>query len=113
MPITPTQLAYLPQGDKQALMDWAREHSNWHKLVAQKAIQRGNLTLGTYDVADMADLDDFLYFHNAEHENTASVFGIGAPPDLSYWDQEEPINWANWLQAHALTHLNEQKALGL
>ena len=113
MPITPTQLAFLPQGDKQALMDWAREHGDWHRLVAQRALQRGNLTLGTYNVTDMADMEDWTYFHNIEHENTAAAFNISAPPDLSYWDQEEPINFNNWLQAHALTHDNERKVLGL
>lgn len=113
MPITPTQLAYLPQGDKMALNDWLREHGDWHRLTAQKALDQGHNDLGTYDVIDMASREDWLYFHNQEHVNIASTFNIAAPPDLSYWDEQDAINFNNWLQAHALTHDAERKALNL
>jgi hypothetical protein len=113
MPISPQQLAFLPMKDQFALLDWLREHGDWHRLVAQKAVDRGHLNLGTYDVTTMGDRDDWLYFHNSEHENIASTFNISSPPDLSYWDQEEEVNFNNWLQAHALTHDNERKVLGL
>lgn len=113
MTLSPMQLAYLPQGDKAALLDWNGNHSQWHNRVQQEAVKQDKLDVGTYNVADMADMDDWLYFHNQEHIKIAEAFDISAPPDLSFWDPEDPINFFNWTYAHALVHDGERKALGL
>lgn len=111
--IAPIELAYLPMHDDTALLDWLSFHAQLHRAVAQKAVRDGNLNLGTYDVSQMADRNDWGYFHFQEHMEISETYHLPAPPDLSYWDENEPINFNNWLQAHALVHDGEKKALNL
>lgn len=114
MSVSASQLAYLPpQEDNQAFLDWLGYHAQAHNKVEEKAVRDGKTNLGTYDVADAADMEDWLYFHNQEHIEIAQSYNLQAPPDLSYWDRSDPVNDANWLQSHALVHDNEQKALNL
>lgn len=110
--ISPIELAYLPQQDQMAFLDWLGFHARFHQVIAQKAIARGFQNLGTYQFATMGDRDDWLYFHNQEHNEIAQTFNIGAPPDLGYWDENDPGNFNNWLQSHALVHDNERKVIG-
>ena len=114
MTINPTQLAFLPQHDDRALKDWLREHGLWHSVVDQNLIQQ-NITFGLPHRSwmDMADTDDWLYFHNVKHQDNAQALNIEAPDDLTYWDFDDPINWNAWLSAHSRAHLNEQKALNI
>ena len=60
--------------------------------------------MGHYDVSEMADREDWLYFHNTDHVNISEAFKTDTPPDLSYWDQNDKVNFDNWLMAHALVH---------
>jgi len=113
MTVTPSQLAYLPSDDNQAFLDWLGYHAQAHRQVAEKAVRDGHTDLGTYDVADAADMDDWLYFHNQEHQTTAEIYNLAAPPDLSFWDRQDPVNDANWLQSHSLVHQTEKNGLGL
>lgn len=113
MPITPSQLAFLPQQDKNALYDWLAEHAQWHELVREKAVRDGHVDLGGYGLADMADRDDWLYFHNDEHVEISTIYNLAGPPDLTYWDENDVVNWNAWLQAHALIHQDEQQFLNL
>jgi hypothetical protein len=113
MTVQPIELAYLPQHDQIALLDWAGYHSAWHRLVAEAAVKRGHLDLGTYSVSEMSNMDDWLYFHNVEHENISETFNLAGVPDLSFWDQDDPVAFANWLYAHALVHDAERKGLNL
>lgn len=105
------QLAYLPQGDNAALLDWLGYHAQLHQAIAKKAVDDGHTNLGTYDVSTMADRGDWTYFHDKEHSEIAETYHLGAPPDLSYWDENDPVNFNNWLQSHALIHDGENKAL--
>jgi hypothetical protein len=113
MTIQPMQLAYLPQKDETALLDWAGSHSQWHNRVQQEAVKQNKLDVGTFDVADMVDMDGWLFWHNEEHQKIASAFNISGAPDLTYWDKDDPINWNNWLMAHSLVHDAERKTLNL
>lgn len=113
MPITTSQLAYLPLSNQSALYDWLGEHWQWHNLVREKAVKDGHVGLGGYGLADMADRDDWLYFHYDEHVNISQIYNLGGPPDLTFWDENDEINFNAWLMAHALTHQSEQRVIGL
>src|SRR5574337_1070649 len=82
MAIIPSQLAYLPIKDQQALLDWLGYHGDWHLKTAQRALKDGHTNLGQYNFWDMGDRDDWLFFHNQEHGDIANTYGLGAPPDL-------------------------------
>jgi hypothetical protein len=109
----PIILAYLPFKNPQALLDWALGHGDLHRLVAQKAVQQGHTSLGTYEVYDMVDMEEWLYQHNQEHEQISETYNLQTPPDLSYWDFNDEVNFANWLFSHSLVHDNEVKVIGI
>lgn len=111
--IEPGQLAFLPFKDKQALLDWALSHGDMHRQVAQHSVELGHLNLGTTQLYDMEGFEEWLYIHNQEHEEIAETYNLQTPPDLSWWDFDDEVNFSNWAQAHALTHEYELKALGL
>jgi hypothetical protein len=112
MTISAIELAYLPQHDQSALLDWISNHWQFHTRIAQRAVRDGHTNLGTYDVSQMADRDDWLYFHQQDHIEISQTYNLAAPPDLTYWDEKDPDNFNNWLQAHALTHDGINKGLG-
>jgi hypothetical protein len=111
--IAPIELAYLPQGDQMALLDWLGYHAQLHHVIGEKAVRDGHTDLGTYPISTMADRDDWLYFHQQEHIQISETYNLPAPPDLTYWDENDPTNFNNWLQSHALVHDGEKKNLGL
>ncbi len=113
MTISTIQLAYLPRNNQNALFDWLREHGDWHRRVAEKALKDGHSNIGTFPIYDMANKDDWAYFHNTDHEEISSTYHLSTPPDLSYWDFDDEVNFANWLFAHALVHQDIQKGLSL
>lgn len=113
MTIAPIQLAYLPQNDHNALLDWAREHGDWHKQIRDKGFGQGMNMGFPYSVNDLIDLDEWAYYHNDEHITLSENFFTAAPPDLSWWDQSDKTNFENWLMAHALVHDDLRKAVGL
>lgn len=113
MPIDPQQLAYLPFQNGPALLDWLREHGDWHRLLGQEATKRGDVNLVTARVMDMANRDDWAFFHNEEHVKIAEFFRTAAVPDLTYWDANDPVNFNNWLAAHAIVHLQARQAAGI
>ena len=114
MTIDAMQLSFVPQGNENALRDWAREHGDIHDRITNKAVGDGHTNIGKYSFKDMlANFEDFLWFHNVDHENISATYNLAAPPDLSFWDLDEPITFANWLFAHALVHLDIQKGLNI
>ena len=113
MSVTPSELAYLPQHDQAALNDWLGYHAQLHKQVQTKAVQDGHTDLGVFWVADMVDKDQWTYWHYQDHVNIASTYSLAAPPDLGYWDFDDPNSFNNWLFSHSLVHGNEKTGLGL
>lgn len=111
--LDPSQLAFLPMRNKSAIEDWAQDHFYWHNSVQAEAVKQGQLDIGTYNVADMGDMNDWLYYHNDEHQKIAAAFNIESPPDLSFWDPDDQTNWDNWLMTHSLVHDAERKTLNL
>ena len=111
--ISPQQLAFLPQHDQAALLDWLGYHAQLHRAIQEKAVREGHTNLGTYPLATMADRDDWVYFHNEQHVEISQTYNLAAPPDLSYWDENDPVNFNNWLESHALVHDGEKKGLNL
>ena len=112
--ISTIQLAYLPRGDENALRDWAQSHAAFHRQVAEKAVKDGHTGIGVYPFNDiLPNLDDWLFFHQADHETISSTYNLEAPPDLSYLDLDDDVNFNNWHFAHALVHQSIQKGLNL
>ncbi len=59
------------------------------------------------------DNQDYLMLHAQVHESHGSALGIQLGTDLSTADFSDPDVVADWLQAHASIHLQENRALGL
>ena len=112
--IEPRMLAFVPRGDKEALNDWARQHSEWHEKIYTEAVKQGFKRFDIYPtLRDMDDLEGWSYFHQMEHSNMANSIGTAQPPDLSGLDEEDEENWVTWHQSHAEIHADLRSALGI
>lgn len=107
-------LAYLEQGNKEALEDWAREHFQWHQRIFTEAVKQGFKRYDQYPaLIDMTDLEGWLYFHFTEHIGIAHSIGLYDPPDLGDVDPDDEISWNSWLEAHAEIHTDIRSVLNI
>ena len=112
MMFIPSQLAYLPMHDQQALYDWLMYHATLHRQVAVESLKRG-IPYQSYQLDTMAALDDWVDLHQRQHDETSNKFNISDVPDLTAWDFDDSVAWDNFLNLHALQHDAERKALNL
>ncbi len=110
--IEPSQLAYVPRFNEDAFKDWLRMHADWHKAIQNKAVSSGKPAYSTYALWDFSDKEDWLYWHQVEHETIANILNLPGPQDFSFLDEDDEVNWETWMKAHADTHASIRTNLG-
>ena len=86
------------------------QHQLFYEILGDQgiAVQKYPLT-----DADTANLDDWLFVHNQEHQRFASILGLDNPFQLldSDWNVED--DFYDWIGVHQSIHQQIASALGV
>ena len=107
-------LSYVKFGDRDGLGEMLFENGVQHLLFYEILADRGIL-IPKYPItdADTANLDDWLFVHNQEHESLASILNLDNPFQLlnADWNVEE--DFYDWIGVHQTIHQQIAAALGV
>lgn len=105
-------LSYVKFGDKDGLSEMLFENGVQHQLFYE-VLADANVLITKYPItdADTANLDDWLFVHNQEHESLARVLGLDNPFQLinADWNVEE--DFYDWIGVHQTIHTQIAAAL--
>jgi hypothetical protein len=98
-------LSYVKFGDKDGLGEMLFENGVQHLLFYQILADAGIL-IPKYPLtdADPAQLDDWLFVHNQEHEALASALGLDNPFQLLDADWNVEDDFYDWIGVHQTIH---------
>jgi hypothetical protein len=107
-------LSYVKFGDKDGLGEMLFENGVQHLLFYQILADNGIL-IPKYPItdADPAQLDDWLFVHNQEHQSLASTLGLDNPFQLLDADWNVEDDFYDWIGVHQTIHQQIAGALGV
>jgi hypothetical protein len=107
-------LSYVEFGDVDGLGVMLFENGVQHKLFYEQLADKGIL-IPQYPLidADPANLDDWLFVHNQEHERLASQLNLDNPFQLINADWQVEDDFYDWIGVHLSIHQQIVKVLGL
>jgi hypothetical protein len=107
-------LSYVKFGDKDGLGEMLFENGVQHLLFYQILADNGIL-VPKYPItdADPAQLDDWLFVHNQEHQALASVLNLDNPFQLLDADWNVEDDFYDWIGVHQTIHQQIASALGV
>lgn len=107
-------LSYVQFGDRDGLGEFMFENGVQHQLFYEILADRG-IAIIKYPItdADPANLDDWLFVHNQEHEALASQLGLDNPFQLIDADWNVENDFYDWIGVHQTIHQQIAAALGV
>jgi hypothetical protein len=107
-------LSYVEFGDVDGLGVMLFENGVQHKLFYEQLADKGIL-IPQYPLidADPANLDDWLFVHNQEHERLANQLNLDNPFQLINADWQVEDDFYDWIGVHLSIHQQIVKVLGL
>lgn len=107
-------LSYVKFGDRDGLGEFLFENGVQHQLFYEILADNGIL-IPKYPItdADPANLDDWLFVHNQEHEALASVLDLDNPFQLIDADWNVEDDFYDWIGVHQTIHQQIAAALGV
>jgi hypothetical protein len=98
-------LSYVKFGDVDSLGEMLFENGLQHQLFHNILAERGIL-VPKYPImdADPANLDDWLFVHNQEHEVLATVLNLDNPFRLMDADWNVESDFYDWIGLHLAIH---------
>lgn len=107
-------LSYVKFGDRDGLGEFLFENGVQHQLFYEILADRGIL-IPKYPItdADPANLDDWLFVHNQEHEALASALDLDNPFQLIDADWNVEDDFYDWIGVHQTIHQQIAAALGV
>ena len=101
-------------GDKDGLGTFLFENAVQHRLFYEVLADKG-LLVQQYPIADAdpANLDDWLFVHNQEHEALATQLNLDNPFQLLDADWNVEDDFYDWLGVHQTIHQQIAAALGV
>ena len=107
-------LSYVKFGDRDGLGEFLFENGVQHQVFYEVLADKG-IAVIKYPItdADTANLDDWLFVHNQEHEALATLLNLDNPFQLldSDWKVEE--DFYDWIGVHQTIHEQIAKQLGV
>ena len=107
-------LSYVKFGDRDGLGEFLFENGVQHQLVYEVLADKG-IAIIKYPItdADIANLDDWLFVHNQEHESLATQLGLDNPFQLIDADWNVEDDFYDWIGVHQTIHQQIAAALGV
>lgn len=107
-------LSYVKFGDRDGLGTFLFENAQQHKLFYEILADKG-LLVQQYPLADAdpANLDDWLYVHNQEHQRIASLLNLDNPFQLLDADWKVEDDFYDWVGVHQTIHEQIVSVLGV
>jgi hypothetical protein len=105
-------LSYVKFGDKDGLGEMLFENGVQHQLFYEILADQGIL-IPKYPLidADPANLDDWLFVHNQEHQRLASILVLDNPFQLLDADWNVEDGFYDWVGVHQTIHQQIAAAL--
>lgn len=105
-------LSYVKFGDKDGLGEMLFENGVQHQLFYEILADQGIL-VPKYPLtdADPANLDDWLFVHNQEHQRLASLLDLDNPFQLLDADWNVEDDFYDWIGVHQTIHQQIAAAL--
>ena len=105
-------LSYVKFGDRDGLGEMLFENGVQHLLFYQILADSGIL-VPKYPItdADPANLDDWLFVHNQEHESFARILNLENPFQLLNADWKVEDDFYDWIGVHQTIHQQIAAAL--
>ena len=107
-------LSYVKFGDRDGLGQFLFENGVQHQLFYEVLADKG-IAVIKYPItdADTANLDDWLFVHNQEHQALASLLNLDNPFQLLDADFNVEDDFYDWLGVHQDIHQQIAQALGV
>ncbi len=107
-------LSFAKFGDKDSLGVMLWENGVEHQLFYEMLADKGQLVT-KYPItdADTANLDDWLFVHNQEHESLARILNLDNPFQLLNADWQVEDDFYDWVGVHYEIHRQIADALGV
>ena len=107
-------LSYVRFGDKDGLGEFLFENGVQHQLFYEILADKG-IAIIKYPItdADTANLDDWLFVHNQEHEALATLLNLDNPFQLIDADWNVENDFYDWIGVHQTIHVQIAAALGV
>lgn len=107
-------LSYVKFGDRDGLGEFLFENGVQHQLFYEVLADKG-IAIIKYPItdADIANLDDWLFVHNQEHESLATQLGLDNPFQLIDADWNVEDDFYDWIGVHQTIHQQIAAALGV
>lgn len=105
-------LSYVKFGDRDGLGEMLFENGVQHLLYYEILADQGIL-IPKYPItdADPANLDDWLFVHNQEHEALARILNLENPFQLLNADWKVEDDFYDWIGVHLTIHQQIAAAL--
>ena len=99
-------LSYVKFGDRDGLGEMLFENGVQHQLFYEILADSGFL-IPRYPIidADTANLDDWLFVHNQEHEALARILNLDNPFQLINADWNVEDDFYDWIGVHQTIHV--------
>jgi len=101
-------------GDKEAMKDFLFENSLQHTLFRDTLIANGANPPG-YPITDVDfdNFDDWLLYHQNEHQYFAAVLDLNNPFNMLDADFRKEDDFYEWISQHYLIHTQIAASLGV
>lgn len=101
-------------GDKEAMKDFLFENSLQHTLFRNTITEAGG-NPPSYPITDVDfdNFDDWLLYHQNEHQYFASVLNLNNPFNMLDADFRKEDDFYEWVSQHYLIHTQIAAALGV
>ena len=98
--------------DRQSLTALFDANEIQHARVSVNLAQQGVLSAYPMAATPMPD-ENWKRHHSDEHNFWLAVLNLASPGELSSYDMEDPVQFAQWCDIHAQHHDLVNAALGL
>ena len=107
-------LSYVKFGDRDGLGEFLFENGVQHQVFYEILADKG-IAIIKYPItdADTANLDDWLFVHNQEHEALATLLNLDNPFQLIDADWNVENDFYDWIGVHQTIHVQIAAALGV
>lgn len=105
------QTQFVP-GDPKGMQVWALTHYLEHQIFYNTLLSQGTVTIN-YPLQMIENMDEWLAWHDEEHQSVWKGVGGGQATDLQRVDWKNTNNLLDWFQIHAQVHYQIRQSLGL
>lgn len=102
----------VPFGNAQALREFLDLNAIEHDSVNDAIFDSGQEVDAMPLIADRPN-QDWQFIHEEQHRQWSIALNLAQPPDLSGIDFANPVQFDDWIAAHAQHHSLVRSALGL